>query len=68
MGRRVDCSWVWVGPGEPVAVLAREEAVPVGAFEISPAEKVVVTRLLELLEGADGEGVRGGNPKIEPSV
>lgn len=51
-----------------MAVLAREEAVPVGAFEISPAEKVVVTRLLELLEGADGEGVRGGNPKIEPSV
>ena len=49
VGRLVEGACVWAGTGEPVEVLAEEEAVTVVAFELGPAEKVVVTRLLGFL-------------------
>lgn len=68
VGRLVQCSWVWAGTGGSADVLAEEDAKTVVAFELGPAEKAVVTGLLEIWVGADGGGVTGGKPKIEPPV
>ena len=57
-----------VDTAEPVDTLAGEDARTVIAFEIGPADNVVVARLLEAAAGADCEDVTGGSPKIEPDV
>lgn len=55
VGRLVEGACVWagtggpLGTGEPVEVMAEEEAVTVVAFELGPTEKIVVTGLLGLL-------------------
>lgn len=68
VGRLVEDSWIWAGTAGPVDVLAGEFARTVVAIELGPVEKVVVTGLLDFMVGADGEGVSGGNPRIEPPV
>ena len=68
VGRLVRCFWVWAGTGGYPDVLAEEDAKTAVAFELGPAEKAVVTGLLEIWVGADGGGVTGGKPKMEPPV
>ena len=57
VGKLAECFWVWTGMERLVEVLAGE-AVVTGA--------AVITVMLEVVMGADDEGVRGGNPSILP--
>lgn len=57
-----------VDTAEPVDKLVGEDTRTVIAFEIGPADNVVVARLLGAAVGADCEDVTGGKPKIEPDV
>ena len=76
VGRLAECS-CWTGAAdsagmwdtrESVDVLSGEDTVVVITSELAPADKVVVTMSREYLVEADGEGVTGGNPKIEAFV
>lgn len=49
-------------------VLAREDAWTVVVVDMGPVGEVVVTGIAGVLVGADGDGVTGGNPEIEPFV
>ena len=57
VGKLAECFWVRTGTEGSVDVLAGE-AVVTGA--------AVITVVLEVVMGADDEGVRGGNPNILP--
>ena len=57
-----------VDTAETVDILAGEDASTVVAFEIGPADNVVVARLLGAAARANCEDVIGGNPKIPPAV
>ena len=49
-------------------MLAREDAWTVVIVDMGPVGKVVVIGIAGVLAGADGDGVTGGNLKIEPFV
>ena len=61
VGRLVECSWGWVGTG--ASGMDVEDAGGIVTFEVSVAEKVVVTTSLEIIVAPDGVGVTGGIPR-----
>ena len=68
MGRLVEGLWIWADKGGFVDVVATEDAGTVVAFELGPAQTVVVARSLDFVVADDDEDATGGNPKIEPPV
>ena len=57
VGMLAECFWGWTGTEGSVDILAGEDVVTGAA---------VITVMLEVVMGADDEGVRGGNPSILP--